>query len=152
MLKTRDYRHKIEYKLGKKNVVADQLSRPVRLVQGDHSGSWLGKGKEEIKEMQRVEPRRGDMVDYLEGGRIPRSKYPRTTLDQFSLKDDVLYLFKQKVDGTILYLLMVPNELRKEALRHVHEKESRHLGQHKTVLKAEEYVCWPNLRKDFKPL
>ncbi len=122
MLEMRDYRFKIEYKMGKKNIVADQLSRPVRLIQGDNCGNWLGKTKEEIKEMQRAEPRWREMVEYLEGGRIPRSKYPRATLDQFSLEDDVLYLCKQKIDGTILYLLILPNELRKEALRHMHEK------------------------------
>ncbi len=62
------------------------------------------------------------MVDYLEGGRIPRSKYPRLTLDQLPLEDDILHLCKQKVDGTILYLLVVPNELRREALRYVHDR------------------------------
>ncbi len=99
--------------MGKKNVVADHLSKPVRLVQGDNNGNWLGTSKEEIKEMQRAEPRWREMVEYLEGGRAPRSKYPRTALNQFFLEDDVLYLSKQKVDGTILYLLVVPNELRK---------------------------------------
>ncbi len=90
------------------------------------------------------------MVTYLEGGRIRRSKYPRATLDQFALQDGILYLCKQKIDGTILYLLIVPNELRKDALKLIHEKESGHLGQHKSVLKAEEYFYWPNLRKDMK--
>ncbi len=33
------------YKMGKKNVVADQLSRPVRLVQGEYEENWLGKSK-----------------------------------------------------------------------------------------------------------
>ncbi len=45
---------------------------------------------------------------------------------------------------------MVPNEVRKEALRHIHEKESGHLGQQKSVLKAEEFFYWPNLRKDVR--
>ncbi len=54
------------------------------------------------------------MVNYLERGRIHKSKYPRATPDQFSLEDGILYLFKQKIDGTIMYLLIVPNELRKE--------------------------------------
>ncbi len=76
---------------------------------------------------------------FLERGRIPRSKYPRTTLDQFSLEDEILYLCKRKIDGTILYLLVAPAELRKEPLRYIHEKESGHLGQHKTVLKCEDY-------------
>ncbi len=79
------------------------------------------------------------MVDYLEGGRVPRSKYPRATLDQFALEEDILNLCKQEADGTILYLLVVPSDLRGEALRYTQDKESGHLGQHKTLLKAEEF-------------
>ncbi len=134
MLEIRDYRFRVEYKQGKNDVVADQFSRPVRVIQGSEDGTWLGKSRDEIQELQREEPRRRDMVDYLEGGRIPRSKYPRATLDQFALEDGILYLCKLKIDGTILYLLIVPNELRKDALRLIHEKESGHLGQHKSVL------------------
>ncbi len=134
----RDYRFKVEYKMRKNNVVADQLSRPFRVIQGSEDGTWLGKSSVEIQEMQRGEPRWREMVNYVEGGKIPRSKYPRATLDQFSQEDGVLYLCTQKVDGTILYLLIVPNELRREALRHIHEKELGHLGQHKSILKAEE--------------
>ncbi len=48
------------------------------------------------------------MIDYLEGGGILR--YLRATLDQFVLEDGILYLCKQKIDYTILYLLIVPNE------------------------------------------
>ncbi len=77
----RDLRYKIEYKMGKKNVVADQLSRPVRLVQGEYDENWLGKSKEDIKGMQRAEPRWRDMIEFIEEGRIPRSKYPRAMLD-----------------------------------------------------------------------
>ncbi len=131
--------------MGKNNVVTDQLSRPVRVIQGSEDGTWLGRRRDEIQGLQREEPRWREMIDYLEGGRIPRSKYPRATLDQFTLEDGILYLCKQKVDSTILYLLIVPNELRKEALRVIHEKESGHLGEHKSILKAEEYFHWPNL-------
>ncbi len=49
----RDYRFKIEYKMGKKNVIADQLSRPVRMIQAENEVSLLGKSKEEVAEMQR---------------------------------------------------------------------------------------------------
>ncbi len=123
--------------MGKNNVVADQLSRPVRIIQKSEGGTCLGKSRDEIQEMQRGEPKWREMINYLEGGRIPRSNYPRVTLDQFCLEDGILYLCKQKVNGTILYLLIVPNELRKEAFRHIHEKESGHLGQHKLILKAD---------------
>ncbi len=136
--------------MGNNNVVADQLSRPVRIIQGSEDGTWLGKSRDEIQGLQREEPRWREMVEYLEGGRIPISKDPRATLDQFAVEDGILYLCKQKIDGTILYLFIVPNELRKDALRLIHEKESGHLGQHKSVLKAEDYFYWPNLRKDMK--
>ncbi len=58
-------------------MVADQLSRPVRVIQGCEDGKCLGKSKEEIKGMQRAEARWQEMAVFLEGGRIPRSKYPR---------------------------------------------------------------------------
>ncbi len=106
MLEMRDYRFKVEHKMGKNTVLAYQLSRPVRVIQGSEDGTWLGKSRDEIQEMQR-EPRWREMINYLEGGRIPRSKYPRATLDQFSLEGGILYLCKQKVHGTILYLLIV---------------------------------------------
>ncbi len=68
------------------NVVADQLSRPFRVIQGSEDGTWLRKSRDEIQELQREEPRWREMVDYLEGGGIPRSKHPRATLDQFALE------------------------------------------------------------------
>ncbi len=142
----REYCYKIEYKSGKSNVVADQLSRPVRVIQGCEDGKWLGKSKEEIKVMQRAETRWQEMAVFLKGGRIPISKYPRATLDQFALEEGILYLCKQKADSTVLFLLVVPSELRGEALSHIHIKESGHLGQHKTILKAEEFFYSPNLR------
>ncbi len=48
MLEMREYRFRIEYKKGKNNVVADQLSRLVRVIQGSEDGTWLGKSREEI--------------------------------------------------------------------------------------------------------
>ncbi len=107
MLEMREYRFQIEYKKGKNNVVADQLSRPVRVIQGSEDSTWLGKSREEIQALQGEEPRWREMITYLEGGKIPRSKYPRATLDQFALEDGILYLCKQKIDGTILYLLIL---------------------------------------------
>ncbi len=53
--------------------------------------------------MQTAEPRWREMVEYLEGGRIPRSKYPRATLDQLSLEDDVLHLGKQKIAPSCIF-------------------------------------------------
>ncbi len=150
ILEMRDYHYKVEFKQGKKNVVADQLSRLVRIIREEETLSWLGRSKEEIRGMQRAEPRWQEMIQFLEGGRVLLSKYPRTTLDQFSLEDEILYFCKRKVEGTILYLLVVPGELRKDVLQFIHEKESGHLGQQKTVRKCEDYFYWPNLRNDVR--
>ncbi len=121
------------------------------------SYTWVGRSKnEKISLVNQWVGRLGsvarmrEMIEYLRGGRIPRSKYPRTTLDQFTLEDDILYLCKRKVDSTILYLLAVPQDLKKAALKRIHEKESGHLGQHKTILKAEEYFYWPDLKQDVR--
>ncbi len=68
----RDYRFKIEYKMGKRNVIADQLSRPVRMIHGENEANLLGKSKEEVAEMQRIEYRWREMIEYLRGGRKRR--------------------------------------------------------------------------------
>ncbi len=86
----------MDYKIGKNNVVADQLSRPVRIIQGSEDGTWLGRSRDEIQGLQREELRWREMIDYLEGERIPGSKYPRATLDQFAVENGILYLCKQK--------------------------------------------------------
>ncbi len=85
------------------------------------------------------------MISFLEGDKVPRSKYPRATLDQFSLEDEILYLCKRKIEGIILYLLVVPSELRKDDLLLAHDQESGHLGHHKTIRKCEDYFYWPTL-------
>ncbi len=54
ILEMRDYCYKIEDKAGKRNVVVDQLSRPVRITQCCEDGNWQGKSKGDIKVMQRA--------------------------------------------------------------------------------------------------
>ena len=56
ILEIRDFNYKIEYKPGKKNLVADQLSRPVRPIRpapvwNDSDILFLGKTKDEFREL-----------------------------------------------------------------------------------------------------
>ena len=150
ILEMREFQYRIEYKTGAKNVVADQLSRPVRLVRVGGQDNILGMSRDEYIQAQINEPRWREMKEYLEGGRVPRHKYPPVILNQFIVEDGILYYSKQKRDNTLLYLLVVPTELKKRALSIAHEKESGHLGQLKTMLKAEDYFYWPNLKSDVK--
>ncbi len=62
ILEMRDYHYRVEFKPGKRNVVADQLSRPVRIIREEETLSWLGRSKEEIREMQRAEVARDDTL------------------------------------------------------------------------------------------
>ncbi len=74
------------------------------------------------------------MIEYLEGGPIPTKKYHKTILEQFTLKDNVLYYVKEATDGSIQYILVVPLNLKQKALSQAHE-QSGHLGQKKTIKK-----------------
>ncbi len=46
-------------------MVADQLSRPVRIIREEETLSWLGRSKEDIRTMQRAESRWQEMEDVL---------------------------------------------------------------------------------------
>ena len=131
-------------------MVADQLSRLVKVVRMVGQDTFLGMTKDEFIQAQVDKPLWREMKEYLGGGQVPRHKYPPVILNQFIVEDGILYYSKQKKDNTLLYLLVVPTMMKKKALTIVHEKESGHLGQLKSILKAEEYFYWPNLKADVK--
>ncbi len=79
-----EYQYTIRYMKGKKNVVAESLSRPILVIQPSSEAMWLGKSREDIRTLQGEEERWKDLMDYLEGGNVPNKKYKRTTLDQFT--------------------------------------------------------------------
>ncbi len=87
------------------------------------------------------------MIEYLEGDSIPTKKYHKTILKQFTVKNEILYYVKEATDGSIQYTLVVPHSLKQKALSQVHE-QSGHLGQKKTIEKAEELFYWCNLKVD----
>ncbi len=53
VLEMREYKYHINYINGTKNVVADTLSRPIILIEANNEGTWLGKNREEIRDLQR---------------------------------------------------------------------------------------------------
>ncbi len=123
ILEMRDYQFTIDYKSGIRNVVADQLSRRVRPIRhwGDQNELFLGKTREEFSQLQMQEPRWREMRQYL-GGCIPRSKHPRATFAQFNIENEILYSTIRKKDNTTLYTLVIPNELRQQAINFAHER------------------------------
>ncbi len=67
ILEMMEYNYEIQYLRGKYNVVADQLSRPVRIIHCAPEPNILGLSKEAFKERQREEGKCKEMAQYLEG-------------------------------------------------------------------------------------
>ncbi len=72
---------------GKHNYVADHLSRPVQIISRTTEATWLGLNKEAFQIKQREELVWEELMSYLEGGKVPTKRLPKTTLDQFALQD-----------------------------------------------------------------
>lgn len=148
IIEMQDYRFKVVYRPGKQNEVADHLSRPVRAIFHNNHDSYLGLSKEEFKAKQLGEVRWAELTSYLEGGKLPRKKFPRALIHQFILYEGLLYLCADKNDNSIQFRLVVPQELRKAALKFGHESVICHLGRRKTIDALETYFYWPSLRTD----
>ena len=145
ILEIREYHYEIQYAKGKYNYVADQLSRPVRIIQ--RNPTLLGLTPEEFKTCQREEVKWREMIEYLEGGSFLTKKYHKTILQQFTVIDGIFYYAKETSDGCIQCTLVVPHSKKQKASLQAHET-SGHLGQKKTFKKAEELLYWCNLKVD----
>ena len=148
ILEIREYNFEIKYVKGKYNYVADHLSRPVAMISEINNDGHLGRSREEIRNLQMGEERWRELIEFLEGGSIPKTKsYPRGTLSQFTMYKSLLYFTSILKDGTIQFRLVIPRCLRGEALRFAHEQVG-HQGQKKTLCKAESYFYWCSLISD----
>ncbi len=58
----REYQYTVEYIKGKNNVVADNLSRPVLIIQRPPEVTYLGKSREELMRLQREEQRWNELI------------------------------------------------------------------------------------------
>ncbi len=76
--------------------------------------AYLGKTKAELRELQKGEDRWRAMIEYLEGGPIPNKCYPRTTLPEFTIYEDLLYYVTKQQDGSINFNLIIPKCLKEE--------------------------------------
>lgn len=147
ILEMREYSYKIQYIKGIYNNVADQLSRPVLLIPPPPADTILGKTKEEIRTLQLEEGRWVQMIEYLEGGNVPRRNFPRSTLNQFVVWERVLYYTITKKDGNEQFCLVVPTALKQQALEQTHAQMG-HLGIEKTLTKVQGLYYWQNMKVD----
>ena len=155
-LEMREYDFTITYQEGRANVVADQLSRCVRQVrieppdvQLDEQVAKLHSSCSEIAEEQDKEERWRHLKEYLKGGPIPKYIYAKAMVSQFEVKDEILYYVRKLTDGTLKYCLVIPQGLKKAALHASHDGQTAgHMGQYKTISRAEADFYWPGYRQD----
>lgn len=147
MLEMREYHFRVKYVKGKDNVVADQLSRPVRLITHQPNVTWLGLTREEFIKGQREDPTWNELLDYLKGGVLPGRKIAKATLDQFEVLDGVLHYVRETKDGSLNYTVVVPRHLVRKALEVAHD-QSGHFGQFKSLKQAEGLFYWPTIKSD----
>ncbi len=96
LLEIREYNYEVKSLKGKYNFVADHLSRPVRIIERPPEVSWLGLDKPEFVSEQREEAVWGELITYLQGGRIPSKRLPKATLAQFALVEELLYFVRKR--------------------------------------------------------
>lgn len=147
MLEMREYNFHVKYVKGKENVVADQLSRPVRIVTCHPKVTWLGLTREEFIREQREDQTWNELMDYLQGGLLPRRKIAKATLDQFEVLDGVLHYVRETKDASLSYTVVVPRQLIRKALEVAHD-QSGHFGQFKSIKQAEGLFYWPTIKSD----
>ncbi len=111
--------------------MADHHSRAVRIIVRPPEMSWLGSDKLKYIQKQLEDVVWGELIEYLKRGKVSK-RFPKATLDQFVLADELLYYVRETTDGSLHYSLIVPHGLRTQALKHANEL-SGHLGQKKTV-------------------
>ena len=88
-----------------------------------------------------------NLANDLNGGQLPRHLYSGVLLNQFAVLDGLLYYIREEKEGGWIYTLVIPEDLKLAAMKYAHELVG-HLGQLKTIRKAEEYFYWVSLRQD----
>ncbi len=87
------------------------------------------------------------MIEYLEGGNVPRRKFPRGTLHHFVVWKRVLCYTMTNRDGSERFCVVVSAGLKHQALEQVHT-EVGHLGIEKTLAMVQSPYYWQNIKVD----
>ena len=152
MLEMRDYNFKIVYRQGISHRVPDALSRPPnstekvrKVVCNDIPSNFPGLTPDIIKREQRKDPKWEKVIEFCEGGKVPKKTPGNRTLESFELREGILYLRREEFRRLTL-CLVIPDSLKAVACNIAHN--TTHFGQHKSVRRARQYFYWPRLWQD----
>ncbi|ROT79561.1 hypothetical protein C7M84_001723 [Penaeus vannamei] len=97
-----------------------------------------------VERHQRDDPHWQQLIEYLEEGRLPPRRIP-LPLDQFELRDRVLYHVKSNNERALLQLV-IPRSLCGAALDAVHAVPSAgHQGVHRTYQRLRDHFYFPGM-------
>ncbi|ROT85972.1 hypothetical protein C7M84_002033 [Penaeus vannamei] len=97
-----------------------------------------------VERHQRDNPLWQQLIEYLEEGRLPPRRIP-LPLDQFELRDRVLYHVKSDNERALLQLV-IPRSLRGAALDALHAVPSAgHQGVHRTYQQLRDHFYFPGM-------
>jgi len=128
------YNCKVIYKPGAAHHVPDMLSRAVATI------DLSAVNPEQFRTMQLRDPMCRDLIEFLEGQRVPRAKI-HAALDEFELKDGVLYHIRDLPSGLVSQLVLPPNA----AMKIVHNSSTAgHPGVFRTFQRLKDFYWFPN--------
>ena len=114
------------YKKGANHYVPDLLSRSVASVDLATQDTAV------LREEQLKDPNLAALIRYLEGDRGPPQDRPAAPLDEFALRDGVLYKLAV-LPERIIYKLYIPRHLKEKAVKMAHASPiAGHPGIHRT--------------------
>jgi len=133
-----EYSYRIVYRKGSIHHVPDLLSRDIASIDLAIAEPTA------LREAQLKDPVWHEVIKFLEGSALPQKRLP-TFLDEFELKDGVLYHLKVCSDK-IIHRLVIPKTLQKEAIRISHDSTiAAHPGIFRTYHKLKEHYYFQNM-------
>jgi len=145
------YQFKIEYKEGSKNVIADALSR--HLEQEEVSEAQYSTNQELMRKLiqqQETDQFCRAVKAFLQTGKKPEhadmSRVISKFAKQFEIRRDALYIWREAPGQLRKALIVLPKDMRYEAIRAAHASQyAAHGGQQKTLFRLQEQYWWPKM-------
>jgi len=138
----------ITYREGRKNVLADALSRYLPRTKAADVFAVVAPTMDNVKKEQLETPWMRDLITHFLTG---RPEDPRTTklAEKHALKEGGILYRRRKHDSDQI-VLSEKGKVKKAVMQHMHDDAltGGHLGVEKTHAKIQERFLWNNMRKD----
>ena len=105
--------------------------------------------KESFGVMQRNDPKLKVIMNSVQKSELETSEFPGKYMAEYAIVDGVLYKANHDPYGP-LWLLVVPEKLRKKVFEEVHAKSLSHLAFEKTYLAIKRNYYWDDMYSDIR--